>query len=544
MKGNRRSKRILALMACMAAGTCWSGMAAAQSESAESPKPNILVIWGDDIGTWNISHNSRGMMGYQTPNIDRIADEGVAFTDYYGQQSCTAGRAAFISGSVPVRSGMTKVGLPGAAEGWQASDVTMATVLKSQGYATGQFGKNHQGDRNEHLPTVHGFDEFFGNLYHLNAEEEPENEDYPRDMVLKNGKTFLQTFGPRGVLHCYASDTDDKTVDPRFGKVGKQRCEDTGPLTRKRMETVDDETSKRALEFIREQVRAGTPFFVWWNGTRMHFRTHVRPEHRHPGNDEYTDGMIEHDIHVGLFLALLDELGIADNTIVFYSTDNGPHYNTWPDAGTTPFRSEKNSNWEGAYRVPAFIRWPGHIPAGVTLNGVVAHEDWLPTFAAAAGAPDIKEQLRKGVKLEGRKYRNYVDGYNLLDYLTGETQESPRHEFWYVNDDGQVVAARYDAWKVVFLENRGEAFGVWREPFTELRVPLLFNLRRDPFEKAQHNANTYNDWFLDRPFVIVPLQALAAQFLKTMQDYPPSQSPGSFNLSKIEEELKEAGRGR
>jgi arylsulfatase len=516
----------------------------ATSAFAQTAKPNILVIWGDDIGTWNVSHNSRGMMGYQTPNIDRIADEGLSFTDYYGQQSCTAGRAAFISGSVPVRSGMTKVGLPGAKEGWQASDVTMATVLKSQGYATGQFGKNHQGDRNEHLPTVHGFDEFFGNLYHLNAEEEPENEDYPGDMVMKNGKTFLQTFGPRGVLHCYATDTYDKTEIPRFGAWGKQRCEDTGPLTKKRMETIDDETSKRAMEFIREQQAAGKPWFVWWNGTRMHFRTHVRADHRHPGNDEYTDGMIEHDLTVGQFLKLLDDLGIADNTVVMYSTDNGPHYNTWPDAGTTPFRSEKNSNWEGAYRVPAFVRWPGHFPAGVTLNGIVAHEDWLPTFADIAGNPDIKEQLRKGVKLGDRKYRNYVDGYDMVDYLEGKTDQSPRHEFWYVNDDGQIVAARYDAWKVVFLENRGQAFGVWREPFTELRVPLLFNLRRDPFEKAQHNSNTYNDWFLSRVFVIVPLQASAAEFLKTMQDYPPSQSPGSFNLAKIEEQLKSVASGR
>jgi len=505
----------------------------------QTDKPNILVIWGDDIGTWNISHNNRGMMGYRTPNIDRIAAEGVAFTDYYAQQSCTAGRAAFISGSVPVRSGMTKVGLPGAKEGWQKTDVTMATVLKSQGYATGQFGKNHQGDRNEHLPTIHGFDEFLGNLYHLNAEEEPENEDYPRDMKLKNGKTFLETFGPRGVLHCFATDKDDPTEDPRFGRVGKQKCEDTGPLTKKRMETIDDETVAAAKDFIQRQASAGKPFFVWWNGTRMHFRTHVKDEHRGiSGQDEYSDGMVEHDMHVGELLKLLDELGIADNTLVMYSTDNGPHYNTWPDAGTTPFRSEKNSNWEGAYRVPAFARWPGKFPAGVTLNGIVAHEDWLPTFAAAAGAPDIKEQLRKGTTLNGRKYRNYVDGYNQLDYLSGKTDESPRHEFWYVNDDGQVVAARYDAWKVVFLENRGQAFGVWREPFTELRVPLLFNLRRDPFEKAQHNSNTYNDWFLDRPFIIVPIQGLAAQFLQSMKEYPPSQAPGSFNLSKIEEQLR------
>ena len=519
-------------------------VAKAAPAETSNDKPNILVIWGDDVGFWNISHNNNGMMGYQTPNIDRIAGEGVAFTDYYAQQSSTAGRAAFISGSVPVRSGMTKVGLPGAAQGWQKTDVTMATVLKGQGYATGQFGKNHEGDRNEHLPTIHGFDEFLGNLYHLNAEEEPENFDYPRDRKLKNGKTFLETFGPRGVLHCYATDKDDPTEDPRFGKMGMQKCEDTGPLTKKRMETIDDETVAAAKDFITRQVKAGKPFFTWWNGTRMHFRTHVKKENRHAGHDEYTDGMIEHDMHVGELLQLLDDLGIADNTIVMYSTDNGPHYNTWPDAGTTPFRSEKNSNWEGAYRVPAFARWPGHFPAGKTLNGIVAHEDWLPTFAAAAGAPDIKEKLLKGTDVNGRHYRNHLDGYNMLDYLSGKTDQSPRHEFWYVNDDGQIVAARYDDWKVVFLENRGQAFGVWREPFIELRVPLLFNLRRDPFEKAQHNSNTYNDWFLDRPFVIVPIQALAAEFLMSMKEFPPSQSPGSFNLSKIEEKLKEMGAGK
>lgn len=495
----------------------------------KSKKPNILVIWGDDIGTWNISHNNRGMMGYQTPNIDRIAKEGVAFTDYYAQQSCTAGRAAFLGGNVPVRTGMTKVGLPGAKEGWQMTDVTIATVMKAQGYATGQFGKNHQGDLDEHLPTMHGWDEFFGNLYHLNAEEEPENEDYPGDMVLKNGKTFREQFGPRGVIHSWAD-----------GKGG-QRIEDTGPLTKKRMETIDDESSEAAIRFIREQVAAGEPFFVWWNGTRMHFRTHVKEEHKGiSGQDTYSDGMVEHDMHVGLFLDLLDELGIAENTIVFYSTDNGPHYNTWPDAGTTPFRSEKNSNWEGAYRVPAFIRWPGQFPAGVTLNGIVSHEDWLPTFAAIGGDDKIKDKLLKGVKLNGRTYRNYIDGYNITDYLMGKVDESPRRNFWYVNDDGEVVAARYDDWKVVFLENRGQGFGVWREPFTELRVPLLFNLRRDPFEKAQHNSNTYDDWFLDRPYIIVPIQGLAAQFLQTMIDYPPSQSPGSFNLSKIEERLKQS----
>ena len=512
---------------------------------AQDGKPNILVIWGDDIGTWNISHNNHSMMGYQTPNIDRIAREGVAFTDYYGQQSCTAGRAAFINGSVPVRSGMTKVGMPAAKEGWQKTDVTMATILKGQGYATGQFGKNHQGDRNEHLPTIHGFDEFLGNLYHLNAEEEPENEDYPRDMKLANGKTFLQTFGPRGVLHCFATDKDDSTEDPRFGKVGKQTCTDTGPLTKKRMETIDDETVAAAKDFITRQVKAGKPFFTWWNGTRMHFRTHVKADRRGlSGQDEYGDGMVEHDMHVGELLKLLDDLGIANDTILMYSTDNGPHYNTWPDAGTTPFRSEKNSNWEGAYRVPAFVRWPGHFPAGKTLNGIVAHEDWLPTFAAAAGAPDIKEKLIKGADINGRHYRNHLDGYNMLEYFSGKSDKSPRHEFWYVNDDGQIVAARYADWKVVFLENRGEGFGVWREPFVELRIPLLFNLRRDPFEKAQHNSNTYNDWFLDRPFVIVPIQGLAARFLMTMKEFPPSQSPGSFNLSTIEAQLRNMSLGK
>ena len=488
-------------------------------------KPNILVIWGDDIGTWNISHNNRGMMGYMTPNIDRIAKEGVGFTDYYAQQSCTAGRAAFIGGVVPVRTGMTKVGLPGAKEGWQKSDVTMATVLKAQGYATGQFGKNHQGDRDEHLPTMHGFDEFVGSLYHLNAEEEPENIDYPKD------PEFRKKFGPRGVLKTWAD-----------GKGG-QRIENTGPLTKKRMETIDDETVAAAKDFIQRQAKAGKPFYVWWNGTRMHFRTHVKPELRGvSGEDEYSDGMVEHDMHVGQLLKVIDDLGLTNDTLVQYSTDNGPHFNTWPDAGTTPFRSEKNSNWEGAYRVPTFVRWPGHFPAGTTLNGIVSHEDWLPTFAAIAGDADVKERLLKGTTLNGRTYKNHLDGYNLVDYLSGKTKKSPRTEFIYVNDDGQIVAMRYGPWKAVFLENRGEAFGVWREPFTELRIPLLFNLHRDPFEKAQHNSNTYNDWFLDRPFVIVPLQLIAADFLKTMKEFPPSQTAGSFNLDKIQKQL-EAGAG-
>ena len=506
-------------------------LAAAVSLQAQD-KPNILVIWGDDIGTENISHYNRGMMGYKTPNIDRIAREGIFFTDYYGQQSCTAGRAAFIGGSVPVRSGMTKVGLPGAKEGWQKTDVTMATVMKSLGYSTGQFGKNHQGDLDEHLPTMHGFDEFLGNLYHLNAEEEPENEDYPTDLVLPNGQKFVDVFGPRGVLHCKAD-----------GKGG-QTIKDTGPLTKKRMETIDEETLAAAKDFIKRQHEAGKPFFCWWNGTRMHFRTHVKEDHRHKGNDEYTDGMIEHDMHVGELLDYLDELGIADNTVVQYSTDNGPHYNTWPDAGTTPFRNEKNSNWEGAYRVPCYVRWPGKFEAGTVLNGIVSHEDWLPTFAAIGGDANIKDKLKSGVTLNGRKYKNHVDGYNLMDYLTGKSEESPRKEFIYVNDDGQIVAMRYNAWKAVFLENRGMAFEVWREPFTELRVPLLFNLRRDPFEKAQHNATVYNDWFLERVFVLAPMQQLAGNFLMTMKEFPPSQTPGSFNLEKVQKQIEAGMSGK
>jgi arylsulfatase len=411
-------------MKFLAGCACLAAVLLANSATAQSAKrPNVLVICGDDIGTWNISHNNRGMMGYQTPNIDRIAREGVGFTDYYAQQSCTAGRAAFIGGSVPVRTGMTKVGIPGAVEGWKKVDVTMATVLKGQGYATGQFGKNHQGDRDEHLPTMHGFDEFFGNLYHLNAEEEPENEDYPKN------PEFRKKFGPRGVIHSWAD-----------GKGG-QKIEGTGPLTKKRMETVDEETSKAAIGFIEQQHKAGKPFFVWWNATRMHFRTHVKSENRgKSGQDEYSDGMVEHDAMVGELLKKLDELGIANDTVVMYSTDNGPHFNTWPDAGNTPFRSEKNSNWEGAYRVPAFLRWPGKFPAGVTLNGIAAHEDWLVTFAAIAGDTDVKERLLKVTTINGRSYRAHLDGYNQLDHLTGKSKVSPRNEFFYVNDDGQVVA--------------------------------------------------------------------------------------------------------
>jgi len=494
-------------------------------------KPNILVVWGDDIGQSNISYFTQGLMGYRTPNIDRIAAEGMTFTDYYGEQSCTAGRSSFIMGQSVFRTGLSKVGLPGAKEGMQEEDPTIAGLLKAQGYATGQFGKNHLGDRDEHLPTNHGFDEFFGNLYHLNAEEEPENEDYPGDMKLPDGTTFREKFGPRGVIHSWAMPD------------GTQKIEDTGPLTKKRMETVDDETSARALEFIEEQHKAGKPWFVWWSGTRMHFRTHVKDELRGiSGQDEYADGMVEHDMHIGLFLDKLDELGIADNTIVFYSTDNGPHMNTWPDAAMTPFRGEKNTNWEGAWRVPAMVRWPGKIEAGSWNNEVVHHMDWLPTFLAAAGEPDIKAKLMKGHDAIGRSYKVHLDGYDMLPMLTGETEEGPRSEIFYFSDDGDLTALRYDDWKLVFMEQRqAGTLEIWANPFTPLRVPLIFNLRRDPYERAQLTSNTYYDWLIDRVFLIVPAQAYVGKFLDTFKEFPPRQEAASFSLDKVMEKLSPSG---
>ncbi|MGC1955039.1 MAG: arylsulfatase [Gammaproteobacteria bacterium] len=495
-------------------------------------KPNILVIWGDDIGQSNISTFTHGLMGYKTPNIDRIANEGMTFTDYYGEQSCTAGRASFITGQSVFRTGLSKVGLPGAELGLRPEDPTIAALLKEQGYATGQFGKNHLGDQDAHLPTNHGFDEFFGNLYHLNAEEEPENPDYPKDMKLPDGTTFQEKFGPRGVIHSWANPD------------GTQKIEDTGPLTRKRMETVDDETSDRAIEFVKEQHEAGKPWFVWWNGTRMHFRTHVKSELRGiSGQDEYADGMVEHDMHVGKFLKLLDDLGIAENTIVFYSTDNGPHYNTWPDAGATPFRGEKNTNWEGGWRVPAMVRWPGRIEPGTWNNEIVHHMDWLPTLMAAAGEPDIKAKLKKGgVKAIGRSYKVHLDGHNVLPLLTGETDKSPRKEIFYFSDDGDLTALRYDDWKLIFMEQKSSGtLRVWMEPFVPLRVPLLENLRRDPYERAEITSNTYYDWLLDRAFLLVPAQAYVANFLQTFQEFPPRQKAASFSLDQVMEKLMPPG---
>jgi arylsulfatase len=496
-------------------------------------RPNILVVWGDDVGQSNVSAYTMGVVGYRTPNIDRIANEGMIFTDYYGEQSCTAGRSSFITGQSVFRTGLSKVGLPGADLGLQIEDPTIAVVLKDLGYATGQFGKNHLGDRDEFLPTNHGFDEFLGNLYHLNAEEEPENEDYPGDMVLADGRTFQEAFGPRGVIHSWANPD------------GTQRIEDTGPLTKKRMETIDEETVDAAIRFIRDAEAAGKPWFVWWNGTRMHFRTHVKEGLRGiSGQDEYADGMVEHDMHIGMFLDLLDELGIVDETIVFYSTDNGPHMNTWPDAAWSPFRGEKNTNWEGGWRVPAMVRWPGRIPAGSVTNEIVHHMDWLPSFAAAAGKTDIKQDLLDGYSSSalGRDYRVHLDGYNILPLLTGQTAVSPRKEIFYFSDDGDLTALRYADWKLIFMEQRAQGtFRVWMEPFVPLRVPLIFNLRRDPYERASITSNTYFDWLIDRAYLLVPAQQYVGRFLQSFAEYPPRQKAASFSLDQVMEKLAPPG---
>ncbi|MHC1562475.1 arylsulfatase [Actinomycetospora sp. C-140] len=497
-------------------------------------QPNILVIWGDDIGITNLSCYSDGLMGYRTPNIDRIADEGMRFTDSYGEQSCTAGRAAFITGQSVYRTGMSKVGFPGMDVGLNAADPTIAELVKPMGYATGQFGKNHLGDLNKYLPTVHGFDEFFGNLYHLNAEEEPELPDYPGKEEYPRLHGFLY---PRGVLHCWATEEDDDTVDPKYGRVGKQRIEDTGPLTKKRMETVDDEFTSACAGWIRTQHEAGTPFFCWMNMTHMHLRTHTKPESLGQAGfwqSPYHDTMIDHDRNVGQLLDLLDELGIADDTIVIYSTDNGPHANTWPDGATTPFRSEKDTNWEGAFRVPEVIRWPGHIPAGVVSNDIVQHHDWLPTLVSAAGEPDVVEKLKTG----HRGFRVHIDGYDLLPYLTGEVEHSPRRGFVYFSDDGDVLGLRFENWKIVFQEQRKEGtLGVWAEPFTVLRIPKLFNLRTDPFERADATSNTYWDWFLDHDYIALYGGGIVTKFLETFEQFPPRQEPASFTITHAVEKL-------
>jgi len=511
------------------------GVAAAARESGK--KPNICIIWGDDIGQSNISAYTMGLMGYRTPNIDRFAREGMIFTDYYGDQSCTAGRSSFITGQHGLRTGLTKVGFPGATLGISKEDPTIAGLLKPLGYATGQFGKNHLGDRNEFLPTVHGFDEFYGNLYHLNAEEEPELPDYPKDPA------FRARYGPRGVLDCKATDHDDPTVDPRFGKVGKQTIHDTGPLTRKRMETVDDDIAGRAAEFIQRQAKADKPFFVWVNFTHMHFRTHVKSESKGQSGrwlGEYVDAMIDHDKNVGTVLKALDDAGIAENTFVMYSTDNGPHINSWPDAAMTPFRNEKNTNWEGAYRVPCLVRWPGKIKAGSVSNQIVSHLDWLPTLLAVAGDEEITQKLLQGHKVGELTYKIHLDGYNFIPYLTGQSEKGPRESFMYCNDDQQLTGMRYDNWKLVFMEQRATGtLKVWAEPFTTLRVPKVFNLRLDPYERADITSNTYYDWLIDHAFLMVPAQDYVGRFLMTFKDYPPRQKAASFNVNEVMEKLKQ-----
>jgi arylsulfatase len=490
-------------------------------------KPNILILWGDDVGWWNISYNSRGQMGYRTPNIDRVGNEGVAFTDYYAQQSCTAGRAAFITGQNPIRTGLTKVGMPGADVGLHKEDPTIAELLKPHGYATGQFGKNHLGDKDEFLPTVHGFDEFFGNLYHLNAEEEPEDPDYPKDPA------FKQRFGPRGVLHCKAD-----------GKGG-QTIENTGPLTKKRMETIDDETTDHALAFIDKCHAEDKPFFLWYNTTAMHFRTHCADKHKGKsgGQGDYNDVMVAHDEHIGTMLDKLDALGIADNTIVMYSTDNGPHYNSWPDAGITPFRAEKNTNWEGGWRVPCFVRWPGQIKPGTIVNGIVSHQDWLPTLLAAAGEDDIKEKLLKGCKVGEKNFKVHIDGFNMLPYLSGQVKESPREAFFYISDDGEIMAIRMKDWKVVLMEQRAKTLQCWFEPFVKYRAPKMFNLRRDPFERADENSNTYWDWVISHAYIVYAMQGAVAQQMDAFVRFPPRQKPAAFNLDALMRTLQESSSG-
>ena len=492
---------------------------------AADKKPNILIIWGDDIGYWNVSAYNQGMMGYKTPNIDRIAKEGAMFTDWYGQQSCTAGRAAFITGQSPFRTGMLKVGLPGAKEGLQKEDVTLAELLKAQGYMTGQFGKNHLGDRDEHLPTAHGFDEFFGSLYHLNAEDEPEHPDYFKDPALR------KKFGTRGVIHTWANPD------------GTQRIESTGPLTKKRMETIDEEVTKGAIGFMQAAKKANKPFFLWWNSTRMHIWTRLKKESEgKTGLGIYPDGMVEHDGHVGQVLDALKDLGLDENTIVMYSTDNGAEKFTWPDGGQSPFRGEKNTNWEGGYRVPTLIRWPGVIKPGTVLNDIFAHEDMLPTLVAAAGEPNVKEKLMKGYKAGNKTFKVHLDGYNITDALAGKAP-SPRKEFFYFNDDGSLVALRYNQWKLVFAEQRAHGLDVWQDPFVTLRFPKLFNLRSDPFETADHEGMDYNRWRVEHVFLLVPAQQYVGQFLATFKEFPPRQKAGSFSLDKVLNSLQQETAG-
>jgi len=516
----------------------------AKTSTSSGARPNILVIWGDDIGITNLSCYSDGLMGYRTPNIDRIANEGMRFTDCYGEQSCTAGRSSFITGQSVFRTGLSKVGIPGAPVGLRVEDPSIAELLKPLGYATGQFGKNHLGDRNEFLPTAHGFDEFFGNLYHLNAEEDPESPNYPK---AQDFPEYRARFGPRGVLRAWATDEEDTTIQPRWGKVGKQRIEDTGPLTVKRMETCDDEFVDAAEDFITRKHDEGQPFFCWVNTTHMHLFTHPKPESVGQAGrwqSPYHDTMIDHDRHVGRLLDLLDKLGIADDTFVMYSTDNGPHMNTWPDGAMTPFRSEKNTNWEGAFRVPMAVRWPGRIPAGVVSNEIVQHHDWLPTFLAMAGEPDIANKCKAGHQAGDKRFCVHLDGYNLLPYMTGEEDKSPRKGFIYFSDDGDLVALRFDNWKVVFMEQRVPGtLQVWMDPFIPLRIPKLYNLRTDPFERADITSNNYWEWYTHTAYLALSAQAIVSEFLETFKDFPPRQKAATFTIDQAMQKMTEAASG-
>jgi arylsulfatase len=534
--------------------TCAAALCVPGITQAAEKKPNILVIFGDDIGIANISAYSGALMGYETPNIDRVAKEGIRFLHYYGEQSCTAGRSAFLTGQHIIRTGLSKVGFPGAPMGISQEDPTIGGLLRNMGYATGQFGKNHVGDRNETLPTVNGFDEFFGNLYHLNAEEEPELPDYPKDPA------YRAKFGPRGVLKTKATAEDDPTVDPRFGKIGKQTIQDTGALTKKRMETIDDETSAAAIDFMKRQHVAGKPFFVWYNSTRMHLRTHVRAEHRgryKHGDSEYIDGMIEHDETIGSLLKTLDDLGIANNTILVYTSDNGPHMNTWPDGAMTPFRSEKNTNWEGAFRVPMLVRWPGHIKPGTVTNELMSHNDWIPTLMSIAGERDIVGKLLKGYTTagpQGRTYKVHLDGYDQSKFLTtvsgtpgnNNGAKSARDKFFYSDDDGLLVGMRQGDCKYVFSEQRKEGtMGVWAEPFTTLRLQKVFNLMQDPYERADITSNTFWDWNLNHVGSAYGMMDEVFRFVATFNEYPPRSFPPSFNPANLmEEKVREIKAGR
>jgi arylsulfatase len=554
-------RNILLAGTSLAAATAINAVDRTQVAQAQQPqqpaapsgrKPNILIIWGDDVGVANISAYSNGLMGYETPNIDRIGREGIKFLHYYGEQSCTAGRAAFLTGQHGIRSGLTKVGFPGAPMGMSQLDPSMGGLLKNLGYGTGQFGKNHVGDRNESLPTVNGFDEFFGNLYHLNAEEEPELPDYPKD------PSYLAKFGPRGVLKCKATDRDDPTVDPRFGKVGKQTIEDTGALTKKRMETIDDETSAAAIDYMKRQQTAGKPFFCWFNATRMHLRTHVRADHRGRyahGDSEYIDGMIEHDDTVGTLLKALDDMGIANNTIVVYSSDNGPHMNSWPDGAMTWFRSEKNTNWEGAFRVPCLVRWPGVVKPGTVTNELMSHNDWIPTLCAAAGEPDIVNKLKAGYTANGINYKVHLDGYDQFGFLRNVSgtagnnngTKSARDKFFYSDDDGSLVAFRKGDYKYVYAEQRAPGLmQVWAEPFTKLRLQKTFNLLQDPFERADITSNTFWDWQLNHVGQVYGAMDDVGAFVMTFKEFPPRSFPPSFSAATIMEDtisdMKDAKR--